>query len=519
MEEIKETTVFFKRSIVEHFGEELLTSLCNINSLEDYHNLDISILYNLLRNVCKNVTPPKRGWGYEPSADDESLGADIERIRSIWNRHCDGETEFSYLEEILVRMIYRYGNILDVVKFEDTGRKKILSFAMNPGCQEEDGVVLTKALKAVLDILEQEYCVVVKGAVGTGKSTCLKYIDRHYRRNQWKVKKKEGSITQSDVYVPVDEKRTLLCDDLFGVYNRGYFGGTNDIIKALENIEQKVNKNMKVVLAIHDHVYEELQKSHYIKVFQNKRIVVDFNEHSDAEMLLIFNDQRKKGHCSKNPKCWFRNVDFESIKNTLKENTGKLGSPILTLLYSNLHDTFAQKKDTQDRVKILCFIFQNMMEKNPDLFHVLLYVMFVETHSLDENVKEWASKLWGLNSTTVEQNVCHVDAFPFVQADGRKIKIKHELLSFALFKWCASNIRYAPLLLKHCQFQMIEEIIRPINSSHQSEFCVILKDEMFCVLISRILDENLNVHVKKHPLMKNDLFKKLVFQMLRKRFT
>lgn len=127
MEELKDVTVLFETCIVEHFGEALLKSLCNLNSLDDYQNLDISLVYNLLRNVCKNVILPKRGWGYEPSADDVSLGADIERIRSMWNRYCDGETEFLYLREIFDRMVDRYGNILDVVKIEDTGRKKILS--------------------------------------------------------------------------------------------------------------------------------------------------------------------------------------------------------------------------------------------------------------------------------------------------------------------------------------------------------------------------------------------------------
>lgn len=127
MEELKDITVLFKAPIVEHFGEPLLNSLCSLNSLDDYQNLDISLVYNLLKNVCKNVTPPKRGWGYEPSADDVSLGADIERIRSMWNRYCDGETEFLYLREIFVRMVDRYGNISDIVKFEDTGRTKILS--------------------------------------------------------------------------------------------------------------------------------------------------------------------------------------------------------------------------------------------------------------------------------------------------------------------------------------------------------------------------------------------------------
>lgn len=110
-------------------------------------------------------------------------------------------------------------------------------------------------------------------------------------------------------------------------------------------------------------------------------------------MLLIFNNQRKNGHCAKNQKCWFRNVGFESIQDTLKENTEKVGNPFLTLLYSNLHDTFAPKKETQDIVKKLSTIFQNMLENNPDLFHVLLYVMFVETHSLDKNVEEWGLNL------------------------------------------------------------------------------------------------------------------------------
>eukprot|EP00105_Crassostrea_gigas_P040553 XP_019924701.1 PREDICTED: uncharacterized protein LOC109619320 [Crassostrea gigas] len=428
----------------------------------------------------------------------------------MWNRYCDGETEFLNLRKIFVRMVDRYGNISDAVKFEDTGRKKILCFEMNPECQEENGVVLTKALKAVLDTLELEHFVVLKGAVGTGKSTCLKYVYDLYKRNQWDVRR-VGIIGQS--ILNVDGKRKLLCcDDLFGVYNRGNFAVAAEIIISLENIEQKVNQNMKVVLAIHDHVYEELQKSHFIKVFQNKRVVVDFNELSDAEMLLIFNNQRKIGHCAKNPKCLFRNVGFESIKDTLKENTGKLGNPILTLLYSNLHDT---KKDTQDIVKELCLIFQNMLEHNPDLFHVLLYVMFVETHSLDDEVKEWAFKLGGLSSTTVEQNVGRLNAFLFVQDDGRRIKIKHELLSFALFKWCASSTRYMPLLLKHCQFQMIEEIIRPISSPNQSEFCVILKDEMYPVLNSRILEENLIVHVKVHPLMESSKFRYSLYLMMK----
>uniref|UniRef100_A0A8W8JTI4 DZIP3-like HEPN domain-containing protein n=1 Tax=Magallana gigas TaxID=29159 RepID=A0A8W8JTI4_MAGGI len=454
MEELKYVTVFFKPSIVEHFGEALLKSLCDLNSLDDYQNLDISLVYNLLRNVCKNVTPPKRGWDYEPSDDDVSLGADIERIRLMWNRYCDEATEFLNLREIFVRMVNRYGNISDDVKLQDTDKKKILSFELNPECQIEDGVVLTKAIKSVLEILGREHIVVVIGALGTGKSTCLKYIDSHYRRNQWEVENE--SIIHLDLNV--DEKKKLFCcDNLFGVYNRGNFAETDEIIKVLENIEQKqkVNHELKVVFAIHDHVYEELQKIHPISVFQNKRVVVDFNELSDAEMLRIFNYQREHGHCANDPKCWFRNVDFELVKNTLQENPGKLGDPILTLLYSNRHDIFTKREATQDIVKELCTIFQNMLESTPDLFNVLLYVMFVKTHSLDKKVEEWASELGGLNSIMVKKNVSHLNAFLFVEADGSRIEIKHELLSFALFKCCANNERR-----KHFSERKISPTIR-----------------------------------------------------------
>lgn len=260
-----------------------------------------------------------------------------------------------------------------------------------------------------------------------------------------------------------------------------------------------------------------MQESHAIKVLQNKRFVVDFNKLSDAEMLLIFNDQRNRGHCEKNRKCWFRTVDFESLKGSLKENPGKLGDPIVTLMYTDHHDIFAKKEGTQDIVKELCTIFQNTLERNPDLIHVLLYVMFVETHILDKNVAKWASELGGINSKTVEQNVCHLDAFLDVQADGKTIQIKHELISFALFKFCADHTRYMTSLLRHCQFQMIEEIIRPESSPNQSEFCVILKEDMFRVLTSRIKEEKLFFHLKCHPLMGDSKFKHEYDSMTKKK--
>lgn len=48
-------------------------------------DLDISVLYMLLRNICSNIPKPKTGWGNPPLKGDYSISACIERIRQIRN--------------------------------------------------------------------------------------------------------------------------------------------------------------------------------------------------------------------------------------------------------------------------------------------------------------------------------------------------------------------------------------------------------------------------------------------------
>lgn len=127
IEELKDVPVIFKTSLLQHFKESVLENVNNLNSWDDYQKLDMSLVYNLLRNVCKHISPPNRGWGYDPPPDDVSLGADIERIRSIWNNYCDGETEFVYMNDIFVRMFDEFGTISKDVEVQDFGSEKISS--------------------------------------------------------------------------------------------------------------------------------------------------------------------------------------------------------------------------------------------------------------------------------------------------------------------------------------------------------------------------------------------------------
>jgi hypothetical protein len=51
----------------------------------NYKDMDISLLYLLLRNVS-GIPPHTKGWGNDPDPSDRSLSANIERIRLVRNQ-------------------------------------------------------------------------------------------------------------------------------------------------------------------------------------------------------------------------------------------------------------------------------------------------------------------------------------------------------------------------------------------------------------------------------------------------
>lgn len=50
-----------------------------------YDDMDIPLIYMLLRNVC-SIPPHSKGWGKDPDSTDRSLSANIERIRIARNK-------------------------------------------------------------------------------------------------------------------------------------------------------------------------------------------------------------------------------------------------------------------------------------------------------------------------------------------------------------------------------------------------------------------------------------------------
>lgn len=99
------------KSIEEHFSVHICKYLQSVQKVEDYGKLDMSLVYMLLRNFCENIKPPNRGWDYEPYDYETSTGADIERIRSMWNKYCDDDLHFKHLDDVYNRMKQNYGTV------------------------------------------------------------------------------------------------------------------------------------------------------------------------------------------------------------------------------------------------------------------------------------------------------------------------------------------------------------------------------------------------------------------------
>ena len=109
--DLKEKIVIYSKSIKAHFTAPLISKFQSVQSLDDYSRLDMTVVFTLLQNFCENIKPPQKGWGYEPHSDEVTTGADIERIRLMWNKFCDDDPQLTQLDDVFNRMKNKYGTV------------------------------------------------------------------------------------------------------------------------------------------------------------------------------------------------------------------------------------------------------------------------------------------------------------------------------------------------------------------------------------------------------------------------
>lgn len=86
--------VTHSESLKLHFKENYERMM---NCTVDWTTFDLNTVYTLLTNFC-GITCPDRGWGYKPTDEDLSVGADIERIRILVNDKMDHNKMFKVEE-------------------------------------------------------------------------------------------------------------------------------------------------------------------------------------------------------------------------------------------------------------------------------------------------------------------------------------------------------------------------------------------------------------------------------------
>lgn len=139
-------------------------------------------------------------------------------------------------------------------------------------------------------------------------------------------------------------------------------------------------------------------------------------------------------------------------------------------------------------------------------FHILFYITMVGTHNLKHRVGSltWRHQQWK-GGTEYLSSRC-VSGW----SHTRK-RIKNEtwfVFSFALFKLCVDHTKV--FFCSNVNFQLIEEIMRAVSSHTQSDFCVIVAEDMIPVLVSRIVCQTLYMYMKSHPLLESYEFQDLM---------
>lgn len=90
------------------------------SSSVDWTKFDLDTVYTLLTNFC-GITRPDRGWGYKPTDEDLSVGADIERIRILVNEYLDNKMyHVKEAEQIIERWnwVEREVVLRDIINFD-----------------------------------------------------------------------------------------------------------------------------------------------------------------------------------------------------------------------------------------------------------------------------------------------------------------------------------------------------------------------------------------------------------------
>lgn len=335
---------------------------------------------------------------------------------------------------------------------------------LNPDCTVEEGIVITESITSALKMLNSRNVVVLKGAIGCGKTHALKAIQNHFK-SSWETKWEDTLTIESEI---IQEKPTiLLYDNFFGrfgnsVLSQGEIDRTEKVLKA-------VGEDIKVVIGIHSHVYDEVKQTFRLDFLSQKNITVEMDKLSDAETLLIFKEQRRIDHCKVDSECLFRSVGFQSVLDMLSENQGHIGGPFLSLMYCNQHELFFDKAFSHNPVQTLVQHFLKVKQESPLLYNSLVYLMCVQRHNCQEEPMKWSREI-GKNITKDAITKMFTTS-GCVYVEDNTASLAHDILTIVLFKSAAEADEYSLRVVENCDVDVMLQLLRFPGTAHNDLYC------------------------------------------------
>lgn len=349
-------------------------------------------------------------------------------------------------------------------------------YKLNEDCSVEKGIVITEGTTSALKIMDSKNVVIIKGAIGCGKTHALMAIQNHFQEKQWETEWVEFQNLKENTS---KEKPTiLLCDNLFGRFGGCVFSQTDvdeieEILKTIENSKD----NIKTAIGVHTHIFDEVNKDLKLSFLQQKNITVEMDKLSAAETLLIYKEQLKKGHCKTDFNCWFKTIGFQSVLDKLSKNQGQIGSPFLSLIYCNQHELFSDEAFSVNPIQTMMKHFQRMRQDKNSLYSCLVYLMCVQEHICEEKPQEWAVHI---SADITKDSFKNAAASGYAKIDNNRAILAHDILTDVLFKSVAETENYLLPVVQNSEVDMMLQLFRPPGTTHSDLHCDFLdvnKDE------------------------------------------
>lgn len=375
---------------------------------------------------------------------------------------------------------------------------------LNPNNIVEHGTVVTRAIENILEKLKSKKIVTCRGAIGCGKTTALKYVARKYRNDGWTIKWIEESMDESFFDYVIEnntDKIMICCDNVFGSFGCQVFSDEMfDNFHYFMHSIHKTENNIKMLLGIHEHVMEEISSKHSL-VSQDYNTSVEMDSLSQSEALLIYIKQQENSNIKQ------EYIPFEDFLELNRNRSANVGAPFLTLMISAAPDVFGTRAFCNQPLQLLEEHFSEHLFDSKDMFFSLLYVMCVVVFDKREGeLKEGIANAISprLDKNTLEYYLPELD--PYIQNDGNTVKIKHEVISIALFHTFMMQSNQPWSIFPSCDIRRILELIRPDDQRTKfHHFAVPLSRETLYeakTIIKNKIFHN-DVDIKGHPLMEH----------------